>query len=88
MADQNDGGGAADESFPRFDHYFGYNEYVSVYFKTQPGDFYTDWRGKPTTTVLDKSSSFQTYRKPSGLNIFVEKTCGRNWVHHEFIYER
>lgn len=89
MADQNEGGGAADEPLPRFDRCitFGYSEYVPVYFKTKPGDFYSDWREKPTTSVLDESSSFQTYRKPSGLNIFVEKTYGRNWTRHEFIYE-
>ena len=87
MTNQNEGGGAADEPLPRFAHYFSYSKYVPVYFKTQPGDFYSDWKEKPTTSVLDESSSFQTYRKPSGLNIFVEKTYGRNWTRHEFIYE-
>lgn len=88
MTDQNDGGGAADESLPRFTRYYPYHKYVPVYFKTQPGDVYNDWREKPTTSVLDEHTTLQTYRAPSGLNIFVEKTYGSRWVQHEFIYER
>lgn len=88
MTDQNEGGGAADEPLPQFPHYFGYNEYVPVYFKNQPGNFYSDERARPTTHVLDGGSSYKKFRKPSGLNIFVEKQYGSTWVQHEFIYER
>jgi len=90
VTDQNEGGGAADEPLPQFARYYPYYEYVPVYFKQEQrsdyagGEIYT----RNSCEILDESSSFQTYRKPSGLNIFVEKTYGSNWVQHEFIYER
>lgn len=91
MTDQNEGGGAADEPLPQFPYYFGYNEYVPVYFKQEMVPAFTGFntlRPRNTVKVLEDSSCFQEFRKPSGLNIFVEKTYGSNWVQHEFIYER
>lgn len=91
MTDQNEGGGAADEPLPRFDRVisFGYSEYVPVYFKQEMvSDFGSSTlRPRNTVKVLD-GGSFQDFRKPSGLNIFVEKQYGSNWVQHEFIYGR
>ena len=90
MTDQNEGGGAADEPLPRFARYYPYYEYVPVYFKQEMvSDFGSSTlRPRNTVKVLDGGSSYKEFRKPSGLNIFVEKQYGSNWVQHEFIYER
>jgi hypothetical protein len=87
VTDQNEGGGAADEPLPRFAHYYSYSEYVPVCFKQEMvSDFGGALRPRNTVKVLDGGSSYKDFRKPSGLNIFVEKQYGSNWVQHEFIY--
>ena len=79
-----------DEPLPQFAHYYPYYEYVPVYFKQEQkpgysgGEIYT----RNSCEVLDGGSSYKDFRKPSGLNIFVEKQYGSNWIQHEFIYGR